>query len=78
MKLFKKFSDIPNEELPENEHFQSHGLHVMETVALAVSSLNNIDELVVVLRELGGTHGSYDLQQAHFDVSQITFFYESV
>nr|QIA61850.1 neuroglobin-like protein [Halichondria panicea] len=68
LKLFKKFSDIPNEQLPENEDLQSHGLQVMETVALAVSSLNNTEELVVVLRELGGAHGSHNLQQAHFDL----------
>lgn len=68
--MFKKFCDKPYEELPEDEHMQSHALQVMETVALAVSSLNDMEELLVVLRELGGAHGSQGLQQAHFDVSR--------
>ena len=69
--MFKKFCDLPYDQLPENEHLQGHAYQVMETVGLAVSSLNDTDELVVVLQELGGAHGSYDLQQAHFDVSKM-------
>lgn len=68
VKMFKKFSEVPFDQLAENEDLQSHGYQVMETVSLAVSSLDDIEELIVVLRELGGAHGSYDLQQAHFDL----------
>lgn len=67
--MFKKFADVPFDKLPEDENLQSHGLQVMETVALAVSSLNDPADLVEVLRELGGSHGPHNLQKAHFDVS---------
>lgn len=69
LKMFKKFSDVPYEELSENENLQSHALQVMETVSLAVSLLEDTEELVSALKQIGGSHGSHDLQQAHFDVS---------
>lgn len=69
LKMFKKFADVPFDQLPEDEYFQSHAVQVMETVALAVSSLDDTEELAVVLRELGGSHGPHNLQKAHFDVN---------
>ena len=68
--MFRKFSDIPLDQLPQDENLQSHAVQVMETVGLAVSYLNkNTEELIEVLRELGGSHGPHNLQKAHFDVS---------
>ena len=67
--LFKSFRDLPFEQLPENEDFRSHALQVTETISLAVSSLDDIEGLLLVLKDLGGAHSSYGLQDAHFDVS---------
>lgn len=69
--MFKKFNEVPYEKLPEDENLQGHALQVMETVSLAVSMLDDYDELVSALRQVGGSHGTHDLQQAHFDVSSI-------
>lgn len=55
----------------ENEHFRSHALQVTETVSLAVSSLDDVESLVLILKDLGSAHSSHDLQNAHFDVSYL-------
>ena len=70
--MFKSFNDVPFEELPSNEDFCAHALHVTETISLAVSSLDDMDSLVDVLKDLGGSHSSHGLQDAHFDVSCIS------
>ena len=74
LKMFTKFNEIPHDQLPKNEHLQSHALQVMETVSLAVSLLDDYDELVSALRQVGGSHGTLDLKQAQFDVSSIAHF----
>lgn len=67
--MFKKFSDISIEEVEENEHFRSHALQVTESVSLAVSSLDDMESLVLILKDLGGAHSTHNLQNSHFDVS---------
>jgi hypothetical protein len=68
-KMFKKFIDVPSEDLPENEHFCSHALQVTETISLAVSSLDDIEGLIGVLKDLGAAHSSHGLNDEYFDVS---------
>ena len=69
--MFKKFSDVSKEEVAENEHFRAHALQVTESVSLAVSSLDDMDSLVLILKDLGSAHSSQNLQNAHFDVSHL-------
>lgn len=68
-KMFKKFIDVPFEDLPENEHFRAHALQVTETISLAVSSLDDIEGLIEVLKGLGAAHSSHGLNDTYFDVS---------
>ncbi len=67
--MFKSFCDVPIADLPENEDFCAHGLQVTETISLAISSLNDLDTLMLVLKDLGVAHGTHGLKDAHFDVS---------
>lgn len=69
--MFKKFDTIPFQELPENEHFRGHALQVTETIALAVSSLADMDELICVLKDLGAAHSTHGLNDSYFDVSSV-------
>lgn len=66
--MFRKFHDVPFEELPENEHFRHHALQVTETIALGVSSLDDMEGLICVLKELGAAHSSHGLNDEYFDV----------
>ena len=68
-KMFKYFSEASMEELEENEHFRGHALQVTESVSLAVSTLDDMDELVCILKQLGAAHSPHGLQNAHYDVS---------
>ena len=70
-KMFKKMQNVPFNELENDENFRSHSLQVMETIALAVSILDDIDGLVGILQDLGMSHGPQGLQDAHFDVSNL-------
>lgn len=67
--MFTSFKDVPFEKLPENEDFCTHALHVTETISLGVSSLDDLESLVDVLKELGAAHTSNGIQDVHFDVS---------
>lgn len=67
--------DVPFHELENNETFRSHSLQVMETISLAISTLDDIDELVGILQELGLSHGPQGLKDAHFDVSVNAFIF---
>lgn len=67
--MFKKFCDVPFEELPDNEHFCSHGLHVTESISLAVSAINDVEFLESVLKDLGAAHSTHGLNDSYFDVS---------
>jgi hemoglobin-like flavoprotein len=67
--LFKKFKEVTVEEMEENEHFRAHALQVTEAVSLAVATLDDMDDLVAILKQLGGAHAPYGLQSAHYDVS---------
>ena len=67
--MFKKFRTVPFEELPDNEHFRGHALQVTESIALAVSSLDDMEGLVLVLKDLGAAHSTVGLNQDYFDVS---------
>ena len=67
--MFKKFEDLPFDQLPENEDFRAHALQVTESISLAVSAMDDVDGLVMVLKDLGAAHSTQGLQDAHFDVS---------
>ena len=67
--MFKKFIDVPFEELPENEHFRGHALQVTETISLAVSTLDDMETLIGVLKDLGAAHSTHGLNDEYFDVS---------
>ena len=56
-------------EIEENEHFRAHALQVTESVSLAVTTLDDMDELVGILKQLGAAHSPHGLQNAHYDVS---------
>ena len=66
--MFPNFRDVPIEQLEENESFRAHGLQVTEAVSLAVSALDDVPSLVLVLQDLGAAHSSYGIQAAHFNV----------
>lgn len=67
--LFPKFRDVPIEELENNEDYRSHALQVVEAVGLAISFLDELGELEVVLGDLGSVHCNNMLKDEHFDVS---------
>lgn len=68
LELFK-FSHISVEELPENDIFCSHALQVGEAISMTVSSMDDLDGLSLVLKDLGAAHGGKGLKSLHFDVS---------
>ena len=61
------------EEIEENEHFRAHALQVTESVSLAVSTLDDMDDLVSILKQLGAAHSPHGLQNAHYDVRLFTY-----
>lgn len=67
--IFTDFSDVPFEELPDNESFCAHALQVADAIGMVVWSLNDLDGLVVVLKDLGAAHCNHTLKEEHFDVS---------
>ena len=71
--MFKNFSEVSAEEMVENEHFRGHALQVTEAVSLAVSTLDDMDALVLILKDLGSVHSSHSLQNKHFEVSLCPF-----
>ena len=66
--LFPKFCDVPQDKLEENEEFRFHAKQVVETVALAVSILDDIPELVCALEDLGRVHSHLKVEGHHFKV----------
>ena len=75
IELFPKFSNVPPQELEQNLDFKDHSLKVVETIELATSMLQEIDDLSNILISLGSMHVSMGLQDAHFDVSERNYFY---
>jgi hypothetical protein len=67
--LFSKFSNVPFDELPGSEQFSSHALQLAETLTLAVTSLDDLEGLSLVLKDLGAAHSDRELKDVHFDVS---------
>ena len=67
--MFPKFRNVPINELEDNEYYRAHALQVVEAVGLAISFLDELNELKTVLRDLGSVHCKNELQDAHFDVS---------
>lgn len=67
--MFKSFCDVPFEQLPENEDFRAHGLQVTEAISLAVSTLDDLETLELILKDLGAAHVNYGLDDSYFDVS---------
>ncbi len=67
--MFKSFADVPFDDLPEIEEFRAHALQVTETISVAVSSLDDLETLAMVLKDLGQAHTPQGLQDVHFDVS---------
>lgn len=72
IQLFPKFRDVPAIERESDENFRGHALQVMEAVSLAVSSLDDIPSLCLVLKDLGSLHCAYGVQDAHFEVSEVS------
>lgn len=68
--MFKNFKEVTIEEVEENEHFRAHALQVTESVSLAVATLDDMDDLVGILKQLGAAHSPHGLQNAHYDVSE--------
>ncbi|KAL3902209.1 MAG: hypothetical protein SGPRY_012175 [Prymnesium sp.] len=68
VELFSSFKTIPFEERYDSPALQAHALKVMKTVAVAVSMLDNVPELLPVLRELGKKHVAYGVEEAHYGV----------
>lgn len=66
--MFTKMKDVTFNELEEDEVFRSHSLQVMETISIAISSLDDVKELTSVLQDLGTAHGPQGLKDAHFDL----------
>ena len=64
------FKDVAKEDWGENEAFRAHGLQVTEAVELAVSSLDDLDGLYCILKDLGSVHCKYGILDEHFAVSQ--------
>ena len=60
---------MPENERDSNEAYQSHALQVVEAVALAVDSLDDMPGLSMILKDLGSVHSVLGVQDAHFDVS---------
>ena len=67
--MFKSFADAPFDSLPEIEEFRAHALQVTETISVAVSSLDDLETLAMVLKDLGQAHTPQGLKDVHFDVS---------
>lgn len=42
---------------------------MIEAIAMVVWSLDDLDGLVIVLKDLGAAHCNQSLQEEHFDVS---------
>jgi len=62
------FSFKDEEPLLESEKLKSHGLKVMKTVSVAVSSLNDVPSLLPILEELGRKHVAYGVAKEHYPV----------
>ena len=67
--MFKTFKDVAFTDLPENEDFRAHGLRVTEAISLAVATLDDMETLLMMLKDLGAAHHTVGLDQSYFDVS---------
>ena len=67
--MFKKFADVPREQLESNKHYREHTLNVIKTVQRGVQSLNDVSALSIVLQNLGKRHVSRGIEGVHFNVS---------
>ena len=65
LQLFS-FKDEPD--VYESEGFKKHALNVMKHVGKAVDGLNDLDNLVPVLKSLGKRHVSYGVKKEHYPV----------
>ena len=72
LQLFPNFRDVPMEQLENDECFRAHALQVTEAVSLAVSALDDLPSLVLVLKDLGAAHSAHGIQGPHFDVRTIS------
>ena len=66
--MFPNFRDVPMEQLEEDESFRAHALQVTEAVSLAVSALDDVPSLALVLKDLGAAHSAHGIQAPHFNV----------
>lgn len=47
---------------------ETQGRKLMEIIGVAVSSLNRLDEILPVVREMGRRHATYGVEAWHYDV----------
>lgn len=69
--LFKKFSHVPVEDLPENKVFIRHAITVAETLDEAFMQLNNLDAVKDKLNKIGKIHSKRNMDASHFAVSKL-------
>ena len=65
LQLFS-FKDTRN--LYENPKFKNHAKKVVNTVGVAVGLIDNLEELVPILQELGKTHVPRDVLPEHYPI----------
>lgn len=55
-------------QLLSNRMIREHGTKVMETIGQAVDTLDNVEDLVSALKDLGLRHTQYGVTKMHFEV----------
>ncbi|XP_046446030.1 neuroglobin-like [Daphnia pulex] len=63
---FKKFADVPADQLADNKSFLVHAMSVMNAVTMVVDSLDDIPKLVNELKNLGKNHGRHNIKTENF------------
>jgi len=63
---FKAFAKVPMDELKDNRSFQMHAMNVMNAITLIVDTLENPEELVSGLKEMGVNHRKRRIEAIHF------------
>ena len=61
--------NLSSAQLMSNDRLRAHGTKVMETVGVAVDSLDDLDALVGVIKDLAARHVGYNVTKQHLEVS---------
>lgn len=68
--MFPFGENLSYSQLVQNPTLRAHGKRVMETIGQAVGSLDDLDILVPILRDLARRHVGYSVTRQHFEVRQ--------